>query len=211
MSLKLLAPVLIVLALLPVTGYAEVTVVGYLAAGPDAVTIDSAELIFGGQDTWFVTPGWHAEPASTDTFMFPPSAGFPTQIQLSADFGGKQFLQTFKQPEHLTWYQFETPYELTKAMFDDLSGVEETRPAPARPFLLVSPNVVHDAAVIRTSGTGYVEVVDAAGNTVRSLPAATTVRWAADDDNGRSLPEGIYFCRLSSGNTTIVHKLLLIR
>jgi len=55
------------------------------------------------------------------------------------------------------------------------------------------------------------ELVDAAGNTVRTFPAAASVRWAADDDAGRALPEGIYFCRLTAGQTAIVHKLILAR
>jgi len=210
MSVKLLTPILFVLALLPVTGRAQVAVVGYLKAGSDPVTVDSAYFEYGGDSAWFVTSGWHAEPTTTDTFQFPSFAGFPTNIQLAADFSGKKVLQVFKQPNHLTWYPFDPPYDLTKAMFDDQSCIEEARHDRARPYLAVSPNVVRDAAVIRTSGTGFLEVVDAAGNTVRTLPAPAAVRWAMDDDNGRVLPEGIYFCRLTAGRTAIVRKLILV-
>jgi len=53
--------------------------------------------------------------------------------------------------------------------------------------------------------------VDAAGNAVRTIPAAATVRWAADDDAGRALPAGVYFCRLTAGPTATVRKLTLTR
>jgi len=210
-SEKLFVSVLLVLALLPAAGSGQVTVVGFLSTGPDPVTIDSACLQYGSDSTWFATPGWHAEPTATDTYQFAPYAGFPTRIQLAADFSGTKTLQILKSPAHLTWYPFDPPRDLTKAMFDDLSGIEDGRRGPARLFLSVSPNVVHDAAVIRTSGTGCLEIVDAAGNTVRNLPAAATVRWMADDDNGRALPEGVYFCRLTADRTAVVNKLIISR
>lgn len=210
MPVRVLASVLLIL-LVAVSGHAQVTVIGHLSSGPDAVTIDSAQFVYGGQDTWFMTPGWHAEPASTDTFEFPLFAGFPTRVQLSADIGGRRVFQVFKDIAHQTWYQFEPPYELTKAMFDDLSGIEEVKPGPVRAHLVVSPNLVRDVATISTSGTGCLEIVDAVGNTVRSLPAAATVRWSADDNRGKPLPEGIYFCRLTVGQTATVRKLTLAR
>jgi hypothetical protein len=37
------------------------------------------------------------------------------------------------------------------------------------------------------------------------------VRWAADNAAGRALPEGIYFCRLTAGQTAIVRKLIISR
>ena len=211
MSLKLFTPVLLVLTLLSVTGHAQVVVVGYLTAGPDPVTIDSARFQYSPEDTWFLTPGWHSEPLTTDTFEFPLFAGFPTTIWLAADFSGKPVIQKLTQPVRQEWYAFDPPYEATRAMFDDPTGIAEARGIPVRPYLAVSPNVIRDAAVIRTSGTGYLEIVDAAGNTVRTLPAATTVRWTMDDNNGRVLPEGIYFCRLTAGRTAIVRKLILSR
>jgi hypothetical protein len=208
---KLLTPVLLVLALLPVTGRAQLVVVSQLKAGPDPVTIDSAYFKYSPEDTWFLTPGWHSEPRQTDTFQFPPFAGFPTNIRLAADFSGTKVIQDFPAPVRLEWYTFSPPYEETKVMFDDLSGIEEGRYIPARLRLTVSPSVVRGAAVIRASGTGYLKVVDAAGNAVRTLPAAATVRWAADDDDGRRLPDGVYFCRLTAGQTAIVRKLILTR
>ena len=211
MSIKLLTSVLFILALLPVTGRAQLVVTGYLKAANDPVTVDSARFQYSPEDTWFLTPGWHSEPLTTDTFQFPSFAGFPTTVWLAADFSGKPVIQKISQPVRLEWYAFDPPYDATRAMFDDLTGIEEGPHIPARPYLAVSPNVVRDAAVIRTSGTGYLEIVDAAGNTVRTLPAAATVRWAMDDDNGRILPEGIYFCRLTAGQTAIVRKLIFSR
>jgi hypothetical protein len=148
---------------------------------------------------------------ATDTFVFPWFASFPDTARLAAEFNGQPLVQDFLSPSRAVWYPFWDPHDQTQAMFDAPTGIEEGRRNPTGPYLVVSPSVVRNAAVILTSGTGCVELADAAGNTVRTFPAAARVRWAADDAAGRALPEGIYFCRLTAGRTAIVRKLILAR
>lgn len=206
-----LAAILILLGMVrPASG--DLVVTGYLKTTAEPVVIDSAYFAKGGQNAWLPTTDWQCDTMATDTFVFPPFANFPDTIRLAAKFNGAPLLQEFDGPVRLVWNSFWDPHDQTKAMFDaPLVGVEEGRHNPAGLYLVVSPSVVRDAAVILTSGTGCLEVVDAAGNAVRTFPAAATVRWAADDAAGRALPEGIYFCRLTAGQTAIVRKLILAR
>jgi hypothetical protein len=205
-----LAAILILLGMAaPASG--ELVITGYLKTGAEPVAIDSAYFQYVSQDTWFLTTGWHCDTMATDTFEFPPFADFPTDVKLAAKFNGNPLVQEFLSPTRAVWYPFWDPHDQTQALFDAPTGIEEGRHNPARLYLAVSPSVVRGAAVIMTSGTGCLELVDAAGNTVRTFPAAARVRWAADDDAGRALPEGIYFCRLTAGQTAIVRKLILAR
>ena len=205
-----LATILIILGMVaPASG--QLVITGYLKTGTEPVLIDSAYFQFGIQDTWFLTTGWHCDTMATDTFQFPPFANFPTDVKLAAKFAGNPLVQEFLSPVRAVWYPFWDPHDQTQAMFDAPDGIEEGRRSPAGLYIAVSPSVVRGAAVILTSGTGCLEVVDAAGNTVRTFPAAAKVRWAADDAAGRALPEGIYFCRLTTGRTAIVRKLILAR
>jgi hypothetical protein len=188
---------------------AQVVLTGSLETAIEPVDVDSACFAFGGQDTWFLTAGWHANPEQTIQFVFPPFAGFPDTIRLAARFSGTPVTKEIDGPTRQTWYQFDPPHDQTRVMFDAPSGIEEGGRDPAFPCLTVSPSLVRDAAVIRSSGGGLLELVDAAGNTVRTFHAAALVRWAAVDAAGRALPEGVYFCRLVAGRTSIVRKLIL--
>jgi flagellar hook assembly protein FlgD len=66
-------------------------------------------------------------------------------------------------------------------------------------------------------GTGRpaVEIHDAAGNLVRSLDCAmeadgaATAAWNRDDDRGRRVPEGVYFCRYAAADVIAVRKVLV--
>jgi hypothetical protein len=206
-----LAAILLLLGMVA-TASGELVITGYLQTAAESVRVDSAYFQYGSQNTWFPTTGWHCDPMATDTFVFPSFADFPTDVKLAAKFNGMPLVQEFLSPVRQVWYPFWDPHDQTKAMFDaPISGIEEGRHNPAGLYLAVSPSVVRGAAVILTSGTGCLELVDAAGNTVRTFPAAAAVRWAADDDAGRALPEGIYFCRLTAGQTAIVRKLILAR
>jgi hypothetical protein len=189
----------------------QIVITGFLKTGAEPVEIDSAYFQYGTQDTWFTTPDWHCDPMASDTFVFPPFANFPSDVKLAAKFNGQPLVQDFPSPSRAVWYPFWDPHDGTQAMFDAPDGIEEDRRNPTGPYLVVNPSVVSDAAVILTAGTGCLELVDAAGNTVRTIRAAARVRWTADDDGGRALPGGIYFCRLTTGQTTTVRKLILAR
>jgi hypothetical protein len=205
-----LAVILVLLGMVPPAS-GELVITGYLKTVAEPVGIDSAYFEVGSQNAWFPTTGWHCDAMATDTFVFPPFANFPTIVKLAAKFNGMPLVQEFDSPARQVWIPFWDPHDQTQAMFDAPTGIEEGRHNPAGLYLAVSPSVVRDAAVILTSGTGCLELVDAAGNAVRIFPAAATVRWAADDDAGRALPVGIYFCRLTAGQTAIVCKLILAR
>ena len=204
-----LATVLFLLGM--VAPAAGLVITGYLRTGAEPVGIDSAYFASGSTHAWFPTSGWHCDTMATDTFVFPWFASFPDTARLAAEFNGQPLVQDFLSPSRAVWYPFWDPHDQTQAMFDAPTGIEEGRRNPTGPYLVVSPSVVRNAAVILTSGTGCVELADAAGNTVRTFPAAARVRWAADDAAGRALPEGIYFCRLTAGRTAIVRKLILAR
>ena len=211
-KLSLTLAAILVLVGMVATASGALVITGYLKTVTEPVGIDSAYFQSGSQNTWFPTTGWHCDTMASDTFVFPPFADFPTIVRLAAKFNGASLLQEFNGPVRQVWLPFWDPHDPTQAMFDaPATGIEEGRRNPAGLFLAVSPSVVRDAAVILTSGTGCLELVDAAGNAVRTFPAAATVRWAADDDAGRALPEGIYFCRLTAGQTAIVRKLILAR
>jgi hypothetical protein len=203
-------PVLLLLAVAQ-PAPAQIVITGSLETAIEPVDIDSAYFAYGGQDTWFLTTGWHANPEQTIQFEFPPFTGFPDTIRLAARFSGTPVTRDINGPERQTWYQFDPPHNQTRVMFDAPSGIEEGRRDLAIPYLTVSPSLVRDAAVIRSSGGGLLELVDAAGNAVRTLRAGTIVRWAGDDNSGRRLPEGIYFCRLVHGDRSFVRKVILAR
>jgi hypothetical protein len=205
-----IATILVLLGMVPAVSGALV-VTGYLRTGAEPVVIDSAYFQYGSETAWFPTTGWHCDTMATDSFVFPWFAGFPTDVKLAAEFNGMPLVQEFMSPARTVWNPFWDPHDQTQAMFDAPTGIEEGSHDPAGLYLAVSPSVVRSATVIRTSGTGPLELVDAAGRTVRTFPAAAAVRWAADDDAGRALPEGIYFFRLTAGRTAIVRKLTLAR
>jgi hypothetical protein len=204
-----LTTILILLGMVRAASGAAIT--GYLKTGIEPVDIDSAYLACASESTWFLTAGWHCDTMATDTFEFPPFADFPTDVKLAARFNGNPLVQEFINPGRRTWLPFWDPHDQTQVMFDALAGIEEGRRNLTGLRLAINPSVVRDGAIIVTSGTGRLEIVDAAGNAVRTLPAAAAVRWAADDDAGRALPEGIYFCRLTADQTAIVRKLIISR
>jgi len=209
LSLSLVA--ILILLGMAATASGQVVITGYLQTGAEPVEVDSVYLKCPSESTWFLTADWHCDTMATDTFVFPPFSAFPAEVTLAAKFNGVPLLLDFLSLERQVWSRFPDPHDQTQVMFDAPTGVEEGRHNPTGLRLTVSPSVVRNAAVILTSGTGCLEIVDAAGNAVRTFPASATVRWAADDATGRALPEGIYFCRLTAGQTAIVRKLILAR
>ncbi len=205
-----LATILVLLGMAaPASG--QVVITGYLQTGAEPVEVDSAYLKCPSESTWFLTADWHCDTMATDTFVFPPFALFPAEVTLAAKFNGVPLLLDFPGLVRQVWSRFPDPHDQTQVMFDAPTGIEEGRYSPAGLRLAVSPSLIRDAAVILTSGTGRLEIMDAAGNTVRTFPAAATVHWSADDAAGRALPEGIYFCRLAADQTAVVRKLIISR
>ena len=203
----------VVLALCAVggTAQADVSIRGVLEAGPQPFAVDSVFMDAGTVQRWFPTAGWSASPMSQDTFNFPPFERWPDMLMISAFVEGQPILQTIPQPERDRWYNLDPPFEQVKVMFQQLSGIEERPACAGRAGLSVQPAVIKDAAVIRAVGTGLVEIFDAAGNVVRSFSAPTESRWNGDDQLGRRLATGIYFCRLTSDAGRAVCRVVLAR
>jgi hypothetical protein len=132
-------------------------------------------------------------------------------LMVSAFVEGQPILQTIPQPERDRWYNFDPPFEQVRVLFHELSGVAEQPAHTGRAELSVQPAVIRDAAVIRAGGTGLVEIFDAAGNVVRSFSAPTESRWNGEDQLGRRLATGIYFCRLTSDAGRAVCRVVLAR
>ena len=88
-----------------------------------------------------------------------------------------------------------------------------------QPCLAVSPSVVTTQMMVRLqpvgSGRPVVEIHDVVGNVIRSLDCTAgtdgiaTASWNREDDRGRLVPEGIYFCRYSAAGAVAVRKILV--
>jgi flagellar hook assembly protein FlgD len=102
-----------------------------------------------------------------------------------------------------------------------MTGIEEGGRTPSGPArLTVSPGISTGTVTIRaehvSGGRCVAEVYDALGNRVRTLVlyrsgAAASATWNGDDDLGRRLPEGIYYCSLADAANPAVRKLILTR
>jgi hypothetical protein len=195
---------------------ADGIVTGYIKTGPEPAVVDSTYFEYGSQMVWFQTAGWKVDPMQTDTFVFPLFPGFPAVIKVDVKFGGLPYELLLNRPNAGEWYPFLPPHNLTQVMFDFQVGVEEGRNVRPGARFTVNPSVIREGAVIKALVAGRVEVADAAGNRVRRFAQDGTglpfsVRWAADDDAGRTLPEGVYFCRLTAGQTVTVRKVTIAR
>lgn len=96
------------------------------------------------------------------------------------------------------------------------TGIKEaTGTCPARTFR-VEPNPFRNAVSFGLSVSGYAElnIVDASGRLVRTLPAydiehgAYSVTWDGRDESGIPVRPGVYYCCLRSGSGTEVQKLV---
>ena len=89
------------------------------------------------------------------------------------------------------------------------------------PRVTVSPSVATGHMTIRLQpvGTGrpVVEIYDATGSLIRSLGCTAgsdgiaTATWNREDDHGRLVPEGVYFCRHAAADAIAVRKVLVAR
>jgi subtilisin family serine protease len=108
-----------------------------------------------------------------------------------------------------------------EAAIGPVAAVAEPAPATIDVPLIVTPNPARSAATLRFSlpGAGWVavHVYDVAGRHVRTLAdgarsAGThAVTWDALGDRGTPAPPGVYFLRVSLGDTVVVRKVTLVR
>jgi len=201
--------------------HADLVITGVLSTGSHSVVVDSVTFMCGHHVYMCATPGWQGDSMAVDTFVFPAILGPPSSVTLAPTVDGSSQPMTITPPVADSWYVI--PSTPTEAMVEFLweTGIEERGSQPIKPArLTVSPSIVGAGATIRAeraAGTTCVfEFFDALGNRVRTLVlrpsgAAASATWNGDDDRGRRLPEGIYYCRLNDAVGPAVRKLILAR
>jgi hypothetical protein len=157
-----------------------------------------------------------------DTFVFPRIPEPPDVAILNYTIDDTTLSYSIPAPQSDSWYTLPTSPTEPKVKFTFRpAGVEETgRRSLRSPKLTVSPSVITSSALIRAEQAGFgsraLEVYDAAGNRVRTLVlrssgGGVSATWNCDDDLGRRLPEGIYYCCLGDEAGSAVRKLILTR
>jgi hypothetical protein len=195
---------------------------GMLSTGSHVVAVDSATVLDeGGALTTYQTAGWGGDTGVVDTFTFVPLPDFPPMVvtlSLMQDDSAFQF--AILAPD--SWYTIPGAPRQARALFGIfLSGLEEDRcPLSGRAGLTVSPSIVRANTTIRAErvpGTSCAFVFyDAVGSRVRTLRThvswgAATATWNGEDDFGRRLPEGVYYCCLDRAPSSTGRKVLLTR
>ena len=168
----------------------------------------------------FPTSGWGG--TTQDTFKFPDIANWPDSVELISTIGPFPNVSMFRSPFENTWYDFTSGSMVKpRALFySGVANVEEPRSAigPTQ-RLKVSPSVVTGQMTVRLQpvGTGrpVVQIHDAVGNVIRSLSCTpgtngiATATWNRQDEYGRIVPEGVYFCRYAASGVVAVRKVLV--
>jgi hypothetical protein len=179
--------------------------------------IDSVRLT--SPDMFFPTTGWGSQ-TPLDTQDFAGLTAWPLSIRLFGTMDGSPVSRSIYPPKTDTWYFVSLSLPSSRVMFWRDPGVEESKPAAElQPRLVVSPSVVTGLMTVRlqpvSTSRPVVEIYDAAGNVVRSLSCtagtdgAATAMWNREDEFGRLVPEGIYFCRYAAANVIAVRKVLV--
>ena len=195
---------------------------GVINPNTNLTVVDTAILnVLANTDT-FLTNGWQASGTQVDTFQFPDLAAWPSKVTLIGTIMGMHNTSVFTSPLPDSWYRFE--YGSINAPFakfiSPASVLEESRSAfDPLPRLNVSPSVVTEQMTVRLQPVGrgrpVVDIHDAVGNVVRSLDCTpgpsgiATATWNREDESGRLVPEGIYFCRYAASGVVAVRKVLV--
>jgi hypothetical protein len=218
---------LVLIAALVPLAHASVQVTGVLSTGSHVVVVDTVLIMnIGGGSNTFTPPelDWRGDTMTVDTFVFPPIDFPPLVVNMWLTVDSSASFVSIPGVQQDTWYVIPgTPTE-AQVMFSwqDITGVDEHgRPARRSAGLTVSPSVVGSRASIRAeraAGTSCAfEFYDVAGNRVRTLrtqassSGAASATWSGEDDLGRRLPEGIYYCSLDDAANPSVRKLVLTR
>lgn len=102
------------------------------------------------------------------------------------------------------------------------AGIEQNRNNFINEIFFQSrPNPFSTSTIIQYSTSRYagvsLKIYDISGRLVKSFnltpphSSLVSIVWSGDDDSGRELPAGIYFCRLKTNNGTRLKKLVLLR
>jgi hypothetical protein len=223
----LLSALLLLVGVLVPLAHAEIRTTGVLSTGSHRVVIDSLEIMdVGGGIARYRTAGeWSGDTMVVDSFVCTPGMGFfPMLVMTWGSLDGSPFTRPIPSILPDTWYIINSAPQEAKLWFHwiDTVGVKEhSRQVLERAGLTVSPSIVRAGTTIRAErvagpSTAFL-FFDAAGNRVRTLktqasPAgAASATWNGEDDLGRRLPEGIYYCRLDDAASPSARKLILSR
>ena len=213
------AGLFVVLVSLVAFGVAYADFDGVIDPLTTVTSIDS--VVMTAPNMTFLTPGWGSTPMDTWSFAGVP---LPGSITLHGTINGlPTHGPAIVNPQSDTWYRVGFGVVAPLVEFTNVQvGVEESRSMPGpRQRLAVSPSVVTGQMTVRLQpvGTGrsVVDIHDAVGNVVRSLDCTTgsdrtaTATWNREDEFGRLVPEGVYFCRYAASDVIAVRKVLVAR
>jgi len=196
--------------------------VGLLSTGSHVVSVDSATVLdWRGGFTSYHTTDWRGDTGIVDTFHFLPERyDLPMVITLFLMQDDSTLLYPIPGLVFDTWYMIPGAPRQAKVLIGWWTGLEENlRPLLGRTDLTVSPSIVTEqmTARLQPGGTGrpVVEIHDAAGNVVRSLDCTAgaggfaSATWNREDESGRLVPKGVYFCRYAEADVIAVRKVLV--
>ncbi len=195
--------------------------VGLLSTGSHVVSVDSATVLDerGGFRSYH-TPDWGGDTGIVDTFHFLPERyDLPIVITLFLMQDDSALLFPIPDLAFDTWYMIPGAPRQTEVLIGWWTGLEEDRrPSLGRAGLTVGPSIVRANTTIRAEhvpGTDCAfTLFDAVCNRVRTLRTrasrgAATATWNGEDDAGRRLPEGVYYCRYAAADAIAVRKIIV--
>jgi len=206
----------VVLISLVAFGVANADFIGVIDPRTTVTRIDS--LVTTSPDMVFPTVGWGTH-TPMDTFTF-TGVSFPATITMHGTVQGFPVHKLFTHPQPDTWFPVSMGVVTSYVWWHGDVGVAESKSgAEARQRLVVSPSVVTGQMTVRLqpvgTGSAVVDIHDAAGNVIRSLnctagaSGTATATWNREDDFGRLVPEGVYFCRYAAAGAAAVRKVLV--
>jgi len=93
-----------------------------------------------------------------------------------------------------------------------VSEPDAQKPSPKPTLSPPTPNPFNAAVTVSVTGSSHVHIFDVAGRRIRTVTVLDgTITWNGKDDAGRNVPAGVYWVRVSDGNSTRAQKVVLIR
>jgi hypothetical protein len=186
---------------------------------PLTYLVEMDSVVLTSPDMTFLTPGWGSQ-TPLDTHHFTGVTDWPSSVTLHGLINGFPQDIPIADPLPNTWYELPIGVVRPSVYFWEGAGVEESQPAAERAQrLAVSPSVVTGQMTIRLQpvemSRPVVRIHDATGNVIRTLGCTAgtngvaTATWNREDEFGRLVPEGVYFCRYAAAGVVAVRKVLV--
>jgi hypothetical protein len=201
-------------------GNAQIAFYGVVDPNTHNVQVQTAIVFVTPDVDTFSTTGWGG--TQIDTQYIADIAAWPDSVQLISTIDAVPNASMFNSPVPSSWYDFiYAGITRPRALFFATAvNVEEPRSATGpTQRLKVSPSVVTGQMAVKLQpvGTGrpVVEIHDAVGNVIRSLDCTAgangtaVATWNREDEFGRLVPEGVYFCRYAASGVVAVRKVLV--